>query len=376
MLLATNQTAISNSRIDSIQALRGIAALMVVIFHLMTPSAIDKYIVVSKAFSNGHIGVDIFFIISGFIMVLSTRLITGGLISSYDFFVKRFFRIWPLYLIATIAWSTYYYSHGWTSEIVNSEIIKSIFFIPKDGTPFYAVGWTLDIEIIFYLIFAISILFGKYRWIYIFITAFLIYLTKDAQPQITENIAYYSKSWSHIISRIFNPHFLEFYTGIVVGLIYPKLKLINKNISIAIILVCASFFLWQYSVEFNGYNGFYGWGIGCTSLFLAVVIYGEHFKTPKFLVWLGTISYSLYLLHTIVYHALRITIDRILGSGYTSGLGYFIFSLSIILVISWASQIYIENKLSNFIKIKYIKYSKLIFRKFVKENKFSLSNAT
>ena len=347
---------------------------MVVIFHLMTPAAINGYEFISRTFSHGYIGVDIFFIISGFIMVLSTQKIASGLASGYDFFVKRFFRIWPLYVIATISWSTLYYTQGWTAKIIDSQILKSIFFIPKDGVPFYSIGWTLDIEIIFYLIFATSIIFGKYRWTYLIATAFLIYLTKDAQHQITEGIASISKSWAHIASRIFNPHFLEFYTGIIIGLIYPKLRLINKNISITLILVCTSFFLWQYSLEFKSQAGFYGWGIGCTSLFIAVVIYGEHFKTPKILIWLGTISYSLYLLHTIVYHALRLTIDKVFGEGYTSGLGYFSFSLSIIFILSWISQNYIETRLSNFIKFKYIRYSESIFKKFIKENKSPISN--
>ncbi|WP_272972121.1 acyltransferase family protein [Comamonas terrigena] len=364
----------SNSRIESIQALRGIAALMVVVFHLMTPAAINGYEVISKIFSHGYIGVDIFFIISGFIMVLSTSKIAGGIASGYNFFVKRFFRIWPLYVIATIAWSTLYYTQGWTAKIIDLQILKSIFFIPKDGVPFYSIGWTLDIEIVFYLIFATSIIFGKYKWTYLIATAFLIYITKDAQHQITEGIASTSKLWAQIVSRIFNPHFLEFYTGIVIGLAYPKLRLINKNISISIILICTSFFLWQYSLEFKAHAGFYGWGIGCTSLFIAVVIYGEHFKTPKFFVWLGKISYSLYLLHTIVYHALRLTIDKVFGEGYTSGLGYFSFSLSIIFILSWASQAYIETRLSNFIKSKYIEYSYFIFKKITKENKLPISN--
>lgn len=369
-----NQTTTSSSRIDSIQALRGIAALMVVIFHLMTPAAINEYTVISKIFSHGYIGVDIFFIISGFIMVLSTRNITAGVKSGYDFFVKRFFRIWPLYVIATIAWSTIYYAHGWTANIIDSQILRSIFFIPKDGTPFYSIGWTLDIEIIFYLIFATSIFFGKYRWSFLITTAFLIYLAKDAQQQITEGIEFTSKSLSQIASRIFNPHFLEFYTGIVIGLVYPKLKLINRNISISIIMVSTSIFLWQYSIEFKAQAGFYGWGIGCTSLFLAVVIYGEHFNTPKILVWMGKISYSLYLLHIIIYQTLRLTIDKIFGEGYTNGLGYFLFSLSIIFIISWTSQNYIETRLSNFIKSNYIKYSEFIFKKFTIQRNPSIGN--
>lgn len=162
--------------ISNIQLLRAIAALAVVFGH--------------SGFSVNGVhtqfqGVPIFFCISGFIMVHISRQ------SVDDFFVKRIIRIVPLYWVAVLAF--YFWSHlglsnppyvwpilwerltqrplglidwvssnhGLNAQTV-TEILKSLFFVPyKDAAgnfyPLLGVGWTLNLEMYFYALFAISL---------------------------------------------------------------------------------------------------------------------------------------------------------------------------------------------------------------------------
>lgn len=356
----------NNARLDSIQALRGIAALMVVFFHLKEPSGIDGYSIISRLFVHGEIGVDIFFVISGFIMVLSTNAIECNYKSGYDFFIRRFFRIWPLYVITAFAWRFFNLEKGWIPNVINSDFLKSLFFLPtQSGTPSYAVGWTLDIEIVFYLIFAISIFFKNYRWIFLLATAILICLAQAHREHVFGFLTNYGDFPVKISYRILNPHFLEFYVGILLGILYPIIKKINRSFAIPLIAVFTTFFIWQYSSEFKAQAGFYGWGIGCSALFIATVLYGEHFKTPRVLVWLGSISYSLYLLHVVSFYFMGLILERYLGLGsqHLMGPWYFAFYLSSLLFLSTVSQNYIEMKASNAIRAGYKKYSQKLFCK-------------
>lgn len=144
----------SNNQIDSIQLLRGIAAIYVVSEHIPV-----------KFFGDGCWGVDLFFIISSFIMCYVTEK-TGE-----NFFLKRLIRIIPLYWIGTmgIFLITLVAPHLLNTNTVNIVyLLKSFLFIPfQKGdaiVPLLFQGWTLQYEIFFYIIFAISMKINhKYR---------------------------------------------------------------------------------------------------------------------------------------------------------------------------------------------------------------------
>lgn len=144
-------------KIFSIQILRGIAALFVVCFHFRY-TVNDIYAqkdIGNRLFEFGSFGVDLFFIISGFIMAMSAR--QNENLSA--FIIKRFFRIYPLYFAVL----TLYIALGF-NEYSLVHIIKSYLLVPidyKNEMPYYgysimAIAWTLTYEIWFYFIFGIS----------------------------------------------------------------------------------------------------------------------------------------------------------------------------------------------------------------------------
>ncbi|QYA06436.1 acyltransferase family protein [Agrobacterium larrymoorei] len=135
----------------SVQALRGIAATLVAIFHFFPTQ-----------FVVGAAGVDLFFVISGFIM---------GTIGVNDrplrFLSKRAIRIAPLYWLFTFAMCAGAIAGVYSNFTFDAvRLIKSLLFIPYwDETghtwPLMVVGWTLNLEVFFYIVFAIGISFGR-----------------------------------------------------------------------------------------------------------------------------------------------------------------------------------------------------------------------
>lgn len=177
-----NAESVKNTQsIDGLQYLRGIAALMVVFFH-----ARSYFGDVPEWTRVGSRGVDIFFVISGFIMAYSTRRIGDDVTAvkaSLLFLSKRFIRVVPLYWIALL-WTSSPYWVSWLStsgslkelyQNFNAElssIAKDFVFIPHlsidedepgEIFPVLIQGWTLNYELFFYFIFGLSMLFRKYR---------------------------------------------------------------------------------------------------------------------------------------------------------------------------------------------------------------------
>jgi exopolysaccharide production protein ExoZ len=134
-------------KIESIQLLRGICAIFILIYHL-------------SFFGFGCFAVDIFFIISGFIMMYSTQK-DGPILK------KRLVRVIPLYYIVTILMFVLLSIIPSLSLMASAKIeylIKSLLFIPYKSVgvgetitvvPLVGVAWTLNLEIYFYILFAI-----------------------------------------------------------------------------------------------------------------------------------------------------------------------------------------------------------------------------
>ncbi len=145
----------------SIQYLRAIAATLVVAFHASIMVRRD-YAPDFAMWKTGEFGVDIFFVISGFIMwmIAASRPTTPG-----DFIEKRIIRIVPLYWVLTLF--TVFISTEGGLHVVRSidwtMMAKSLFFVPawnEKGdlvAPMMSVGWTLNLEMFFYAIFAASL---------------------------------------------------------------------------------------------------------------------------------------------------------------------------------------------------------------------------
>ncbi len=293
-----------NRRLTNIQGLRALAALSIVLLHAGQPDGFEhRYLHVTHAIFlklavTGYWGVDLFFIISGFIMAITT-FGRPQLPSSGSFFLARVIRIYPMYWIMT---SIVLFLYVVRPELVPKfnaahppNIIASYFALPQSGEALVMVGWSLVFEMYFYTIFAAA-LWGGGRW-----TKPLL-LTWSA-ALVVGGIVFF-ESTDPWLGVVVNPLCIEFLMGIGVALLIMARKVRAPLALVA--LGCVG-----YAIEFSfGYpHDLYvnGWTHVFEAIPLAALVAGlvelelrGTFVFPRFMVHLGDASYSLYLSHILV----------------------------------------------------------------------------
>jgi exopolysaccharide production protein ExoZ len=202
----------------NVQALRALAAFMVVCVHIQALAVMAG--VPPGVTEAGNAGVDLFFVISGFIMVFTTGRKPMG---PATFFGARLRRIAPLYWSVTLA--VFLVARLAPSLVQNTptdvgRLLASILFLPElrpDGTmrPVVFVGWTLNFEMAFYVLFALG-LFARRRWLGVLGTvAALIAAVAWGQA---------ARPAEPVLRFYTTPMALEFALGMLLGLAWPRLR--------------------------------------------------------------------------------------------------------------------------------------------------------
>lgn len=158
--------------LDNVQILRALAALLVVVGHSIAyvfaqVAKVDP----SFAQDTGPIpwasGVDLFFVISGFIITYASGVSFGDHRRVVPFISRRAFRILPLYWLLATLWLPVLAASGKAPGL--GQLIASYALFPIDAMgdgrigPFFGLGWTLEYEMFFYLIFALLLSFSRRR---------------------------------------------------------------------------------------------------------------------------------------------------------------------------------------------------------------------
>lgn len=355
--LAAGPRARSGEEISWIQGLRGIACILVVLTHaryflLDTPLWPES----NGYFLPGAMGVDLFFVISGFIMVYTTTgaRAKGG---AGAFLVKRFTRVWPPYAIMTLAWVLLFSGglNAFRSLDSLAPILRSLAFIPVDPhVPLYynttlPLGWTLEFEAYFYLVFAVSMLFRRLRWPALF--GWLVYSVilfpmarrggafhLEAVVDLGYHFGYANLMTSSMV--------LEFLGGAVAAGIYlSPLRFRNPRLCWNLLFLAASVSLWSVYSSFFPFHGPLKWGVAAFATVTACAIASKtvEITLPQPVLWLGTISYSLYLTHTTTQTLLR---DCFTRQGWdTHNWGFMFLTTSVAVVAAWVFYEVVETRL-------------------------------
>ncbi len=305
---------IKQNKLDLLQALRALAALLVVIDHsiltLISKAgfSIEDTFIEKFVGSFGTFGVSVFFAISGFIMIHTNRKGFGSRSNAADFLVRRFVRVVPLYWLTMFIYilKLTYQNNPPSMEY----IFKSFLFIPyldadNRFRPIYGLGWTLNYEMFFYAIFAFSMILSFKKGVFCFFAFFLLitfshnYMSKPVDNGFTVLIYFWT-----------DPIILYFMMGAFIGLLHPKfikLGFINKYsfllgfILIIILMACLLGTIKQFS--FNSFMYFTSMMI-CTLLVIMLCILGKDRNQKSIfsnmLCFLGDASYSIYLTHSFL----------------------------------------------------------------------------
>lgn len=301
----------------NIQFLRFAAALLVVFYHAsahVRSTGVDQGMLYAVSEVVGFAGVDVFFVISGFIMFHTTRVVTGSA-HAREFLLRRLARIysgyWPFFFLAMviIPWARAEYFQ-------ESRLLTSFMLWPQ---PFdlmlVGVSWTLSYELYFYLLFALLVFIGVQarRWILTILLAFFAgtgiyryWVIGDYSPELinTHSFAYQFLS---------SPFLLEFFAGSLLAAIIRKGS--ARSGWLSLVLGTGGFALagWANIQIYHGNieQGYYVLPrvlmFGIPSLLIVLgLVHLEHngWVAPRrFSLAVGGASYALYLSHTLFFVA-------------------------------------------------------------------------
>jgi exopolysaccharide production protein ExoZ len=322
---------VAREQLVSIQYLRAIAALMVVLHHAVTPkewlfNPLEGY----PAFAWG---VDIFFVISGFIMYFAARDE-----KPFAFLRQRIIRVVPLYWGATAAFlviDTRFHIFSLSlSEI--SHVLKSLAFIPHYNLsrpsmiePYLVPGWTLNYEMFFYFIFFVSLTCKRVMTV---VTVSVLGLFFSGIFVDFNNAIL--KAYTH-------PILLEFLAGALVGYLYVN-KLIPKNT------------WWLLPAGFSGLLSLpliddhnlilTGRTFFSTMILYGAISMGNDIFRSSIMNLLGDASYSIYLTHSVVsLGSAKLLWKQLAIERWGQFTGWVILSLGISVVVGIIVYRYIER---------------------------------
>ena len=327
-------------RIYELDALRGIAAFAVVLYHFY--QRYDQIYGHSFSFSNnisyGKLGVELFFLISGFVIFLSLDRIKSRL----DFPVARFARLFPAYWFAVILTFTSVAVFGlpgreatFGDAALNLTMLQGYM---RNVEAVDGVYWTLTKELSFYALMYL-----------LFLTKQLKHIEAWCLGWLGLSLAYmfqldgmFQGHWSYIL---FNQLLITDYAHLFVAGICFYRVYARKSSDLTIALLVLS--LAMNGLMYQDFSLFLVASFYC--LFLILILLPIHFLKNRVLLFLGGITYSLYLIHQNVGYL-------IIRQGYLHGVHPFISILGAIAVVvglAYVSHRYIEMPANRAIRARY-----------------------
>jgi len=344
-------------RISSIDYIRGLLALCVIIYHFMSWSTGTP----DSSTTLGRLGVyavSTFYIISGISLYLAYSNLTCSSQNLLNYFTKRIFRIAPLYWIATLLTGLYLYlatpnfTIDWEKYISNLTLTFG-YYQPKNYVP--VGGWSIGNEMVFYALFPFLIVLAKNKWTYFCASLVLgsIYFYFSSYLLIpTQTLA---QQWTTYINP-FNQAFL-FFIGVSIG-IMRKTHGSADNLypTITLIFACIAFIYWPADGnQINIVTGFnrvfftFTCGVACWAV-LNLNLESKKYIT-SILKFIGDISYSAYLLHGVAFFYTSKYLLPLIYSTPTphEKLQFFcIITLPLTIILSHFVYKYIETPFINF----------------------------
>lgn len=282
-----------------VQVLRATAAIMVVLHHEVE-GIWQRFhtTTLGSDWVNGRAGVDIFFVISGFVMTISSRPLERTGHPARTFLARRLERVVPLYWLMITA--KVLLAHVARFPMVNgartvSNVLCSYLFIPcvLHGSvidPVLVVGWTLNFEMLFYVLFAVALAL-RVRALKLLTPVFIVVLILSAvwrnEPAV---LHWYGQTL-----------LLEFLFGMLLAQWVHRLKRVPAAVALGGATVGIAVLLFWAAPNFSWWRGL-GWGLPSLLLVGSCIALEEPAgrRTPPWLLELGDASYSIYLVHGFV----------------------------------------------------------------------------
>jgi len=291
----------NQKNLQLIQVLRGVACILVTLMHI-TVTFSDTYQLsfLGNIFKFGGSGVDIFFVLSGFVITYSNRQYITKASTIGTFLKKRMIRIFPIYwiiisffLLFQLLLPSFYRTHFQ----LNPANIANTYLLLPNHEMINGVSWSLTNELFFYALFTLAILIPQKKYSLLLLVLYFIVLL--LLPFASINVA----NKNDFIGLLIFPMNIEFLLGIAVVLLVDKFP---QRWITTVLLTGTGFFI--LSAVFNnnglfylnnGYNRVLMFGLPAFLIILTLVKYESAItiKVNKLFLQLGDASYSIYLFH-------------------------------------------------------------------------------
>lgn len=295
-------------RLEGFQALRGVASNFVILCHI---GAIDKKYTggfLPDRFELGGAGVDLFFVLSGFIMVA----VAGRNVSPLEFVFRRMGRIYPAYWIVAITVLAFGVAAGRSVDIMS--LWKALLLVPTDEGQIIAVAWTLVHEVYFYAVFAFMLVVRA-----AVVPALLVWSGIVALGLWLGRVG--GEDLGPTFAVVTHPLTYEFILGAFIGIAYLNRSVLGGRIAHALgwfafagVFVLDPIEVFDYRVVLFGIPA-------------AMVVYGimslevvRGLRVHPVLISLGDWSYATYLVHYFVLAVLGRVLGAAIGESIAASL--------------------------------------------------------
>jgi exopolysaccharide production protein ExoZ len=348
----------SGTEFYGVQALRAIAALVVVLGHstdyLLTQNG---YVPQALAWIHGPAGVDIFFIISGFVMMISSGRLLEKEHPARIFLWRRVLRIVPLYWLLTALKLLLISAHPSLSVHARPSlwnVTSSFVFIPSlnasgEIRPLIPLGWTLSFEMLFYVVFALALTARQGLLRVLVPTICVLALVGWTRPG----------SWP-IWTSLADPIVLEFLMGVgIARLVLGGLRL-AAGASFGLLVAGGAGLILLEPGTTSLTMRWLVWGVPAAMIVLGTVALEREYghRLPRWLLLLGSASYSIYLVQTFVFPVLHMAVAR-MGAGFVhlqpvaAGLAMMAASLVATSASGMGTYLLVERHMTEFFKANF-----------------------
>ena len=331
-----------------LQKIRAFAAQFVVIFHAFefVKSSTDMDV---PHLYIGKFVLDIFFVMSGLIMVYATK--PGETASG--FFIRRVARVFPLYWGATLACILVTMAVPWVfsnTDLSPWAIFTSFAFIPAEDVagniqPILFVGWSLNMEMAFYSLYALSLLLPA-RWQMPALMSTLVLIAAACAWLLPQNV----------LTKFYgSPFLVEFAAGCAVGLALRKqwvIDFVKRTPMWPIALLSTACFVYATVYEPDSALGAFMISSGCTGLMFAAAAADLYRKPAKkdVSVLIGDATYSAYLLHAFLVPPFGVLAIRYMGENWLMVFVYTAACIIVTTLISLATYLWYEMPMNTIVR--------------------------
>lgn len=337
--------------LSHINSLRGIAILMVILVHTSQLFSFNTSFE-NEIFAYGKMGVQLFFIASAYTLCLSSHYREKEEKHLIKFYVRRYFRIFPIYYLGIIIYFSLNYFFKTTEDYTLKNVFSNVFFIhgliPSANNTIVPGGWSIGVEMLFYLFFP---------FLFDFLSSGKSLIKGIGIILISQIVLFYFQRKPNFDISFYNFNILNQISVFIIGILFflNKKRLTNVRFSTIafILLTILAIYISANNNDYK-YKGYrFAFRIvpiisALSFCFLFIIVENSKFINTLVLQKIGINSYSIYIIHFVPAFYLLPKMD-----------GYFNFILAYLFIIG--ASYFVSIVLNKYIEKPFVKLgSKLI----------------